>query len=300
MSRTLFAAPLVAGSLLLATAAPSSATPNQVGGLGGEVVGAGVALGAYDFPIDAGRAFTVERYSLKPGEVIRWGSKPRTVVVIPTGGDLVHFPSCSQQYPMANGQSNWVPLSKEAGTLASVTANQTDVPVEVVAVISDVAGVPQRPDQMHREGGEGPPEPDPQPADGCPTGAAAQPVETVTGTATAGARINTIDHDQVAVYRYSLPAGTSTGWHFVPDQGLMLPVRGTVDVRPDCGAGTPLQPGQAKLTAADGDPQLVANDGSDAAEYLLVVFSIPNPWPANVPDVVPGPPPSDCPETLLD
>ena len=110
--RVTAAVPLLAGSLLLATAAPSAAVPNQLGGLGGVVVGAGVALGAYDYPVQAGRKVTVQRYTLKPGELIRWGARPETVVVIPTGGELINFPTCALQYPMANGQANWLPRSE--------------------------------------------------------------------------------------------------------------------------------------------------------------------------------------------
>ncbi len=32
----------------------------------------------------------------------------------------------------------------------------------------------------------------------------------------------------------------------------------------------------------------------------MVVFSIPNPYPAAIPDVVPAPPPTDCPQSILD
>ncbi|MBA3742158.1 hypothetical protein [Sporichthya sp.] len=294
------AVPLLAGSLLLAAAAPSAAVPNQIGGLGGVLVGGGVALGAYDYPIEANKKITVERYLLKPGEIIRWGERPSTIVVIPQGGDLVNYPSCDLQYPMAAGQANWLPRSQYAWSLEGVTANQTDAPVEVVAIISDVPGVAQRVDQLHREGGEGPPEPDPQPASGCPQGAAASPVEVVSGIASAGARPATIDHDQVAVHRYTLPAGSSTGWHFIPDPGFILPVSGTVTMRQDCGAGTPIQPGQARLHSADADPHLLVNTGTETAEFFAVIFSIPNPYPVALPDTVPGPPPSDCPESLLD
>src|SRR5882757_4112455 len=93
------AVPLLAGSLLLAAAAPSAAVPNQIGGLGGVVVGGGVALGAYDYPIEGGRKLTVERYTLKPGEIIRWGKRPSTVVVIPQQGDPGELPDLRAAVP---------------------------------------------------------------------------------------------------------------------------------------------------------------------------------------------------------
>ncbi|HZE67658.1 MAG TPA: hypothetical protein VE081_13560 [Sporichthyaceae bacterium] len=294
------AIPLLAGSLLLAAAAPSAAVPNQIGGLGGVVVGGGVALGAYDYPIEGGKKLTVERYTLKPGEIIRWGKRPSTVVVIPQQGDLVNYPTCALQYPMASGQASWLPRSRHTGNLSGVTANQTDAPIDVVAVISDVPGLPPRADQMHRESEQGPPEPDPQPASGCPAGNAASPVEVVSGIATAGARINTIDHGQVAVYRYTLAPGASTGWHFLPDPALVLPVKGSLVLRQDCGSGTPARLGQARLSSADGDPQLLVNNGTDTAEFFLVVFNIPNAYPVVIPDAVPGPPPTDCPASIVD
>jgi quercetin dioxygenase-like cupin family protein len=299
MRRTV-AVPLLAGSLLLATAAPSAAVPNQLGGLGGVVVGAGVALGGYDYPVEAGKKITVERYSLKSGEVIRWGARPGTVVVIPQQGDLVNFPTCALQYPMASGQASWLPRSRHLGNLGGVTANQTDAPIDVVVVRSDVPGVAQRADQVHRETENGPPEPDPQPAPACPTGAAASPVEVVTGVAGSAARFSTIDHGQVAVYRYTLAPGASTGWHYLPDPGLLVPVAGSLTLRQDCGSGTPVRVGQARVYAADGDPQLLVNGGTEAAEYFLVVFNIPNPYPAVLPDAVPGPPPTDCPQSIVD
>jgi quercetin dioxygenase-like cupin family protein len=294
------AVPLLAGSLLLATAAPSAAVPNQLGGLGGMVVGAGVALGAYDYPIESGEKVTVERYTLKPGELIRWGGRPATIVVIPAQGDLVNYPTCALQYPMASGQANWLPRSRHLGDLRGVTANQSDAPIDVVAVISDVPGVAQRADQMHRESEQGPPEPDPQPAPGCPKGPAAVPVEVVRGVAGSAAQFPTIDHGQVAVYRYTLAPGASTGWHYLPDPGLLLPVKGSLVLRQDCGSGSPVRVGQARVYSADGDPQLLINQGADPAEFFLVVFNIPNPYPVVLPDAVPGPPPTDCPASAVD
>lgn len=141
---------------------------------------------------------------------------------------------------------------------------------------------------MHGESEKGPPEPDPQPASGCPAGPAASPVEVVSGVATSGARLSTIDHGQVAVYRYTLEPGGSTGWHFLPDPGFVLPVQGSIAIRQDCGPGIGVRVGQARLYSADTDPQLVVNNGTGRAEFVVVVFNIPNAYPVVVADTVPG------------
>jgi hypothetical protein len=125
-------------------------------------------------------------------------------------------------------------------------------------------------------------------------------VEVVSGIAGSAAQFSTLDHGQVAVYRYTLEPGASTGWHYLPDPGLLLPVKGSLVLRQDCGSGTPVRAGEARVYSADGDPQLLVNHGVETAEYFLVVFNIPNPYPVVLADAVPGPPPTDCPGSLVD
>lgn len=107
------------------------------------------------------------------------------------------------------------------------------------------------------------------------------------------------DHEIVAMYRYTLAPGTSTGWHVLVNPGFSVQTRGSVIAKVDCGARGTHEAGRAYLNPATETAQLVANTSSEPAEFLSVALSMPNYTLVDLAPATPALPPSDCPDQLL-
>ncbi|HUR73475.1 MAG TPA: hypothetical protein VMZ00_04320 [Sporichthya sp.] len=303
--------PLVAGALLLSLAAPAQAAPAEeappVGNV--NVVIGGVALGQFTFPLEAGKALTIQRHALDPGEIIRWKG-PSTVVAMHGNedGDLTNYPNCTSQQRWRAYPAYYVARSKAAGTLTGVTVNTSSVPIEFYTVKSEAIGLPQTDAQLHREptspkpgdvisgeqpnpGGVGDPV---TAASGCPTGPEGETTQLASGRMASSQGIDLTDHSQIVVYRHTLPAGYSSGWYSPYWPTLIIPVSGDFTVAHGCNDAAAQPVGRASVAQG---PMLVKSSG--AAEYLSVSWNVQNGFPIDVPFYLPEGPPAECPESAL-
>jgi quercetin dioxygenase-like cupin family protein len=178
-----------------------------------------------------------------------------------------------------------------------VSPSTTAERAEIVAVVSGAVGAVQRDDQKHRHGTQ---EVDPPRAvEACPTGAAAEVQDLAEARMSTGAAFDQVDHDQIALYRYRLAPGSSSGWHHLPDPGFIVQAAGSTTVRTGCEETATYEPGGAYVHDARDRPQLITNPGTEAAEYYVVAFQVPSTHPADVPRMTPAVPPSNCPESAL-
>jgi len=300
--------PLLASALALsvATPAPAEEAP-PIGDVG--VVIAGIALGAFTYPLEAGKRLTIQRHVLDPGEVITWHG-PSTVIAMHgnVDGDLTNFPSCTAQQVWRAYPAYYVARSKKAGTLTGVTANTSSVQIEFYTVRSEAIGAPQTDGQLHREptspqagdiiSGE---ESNPgevgnpvTPAKGCPAGAEGETTALASGVMSSSQRIDVTDHSQIVIYRHTLPAGYNSGWYFPYWPTQIIPVRGEITMQHSCTDATPQPVGQASVAKG---PMLVKSSGG--AEYLSVTWNIQNGFPIDLPFNLPELPPSGCPNTAV-
>jgi hypothetical protein len=310
-----FALPsLLAATLLLPVAAPATAADAAAGPVGAsvQVVTSGLAFGDFTFPLAAGKKVSIQRHVLDPGEIVRW-NKAGTTVAINQTGQLQNFPSCKTQQLWRAFPAYYTVRSKELGTLAGVTANLGDKQVTLFTITSDAVGAPQTDAQLHRHSGDevpgvgdltgggedeqvGPGDVvDPiAPAAGCPGGAPAESTTLASGVMGTSQGIDLVDHNQIAIYRHTLPAGYNSGWYAPFDPTFIVPVRGELTTQQDCGDATVRRPGEAFVA---GTPMLARTTG--AAEYLSVSWNIQNGFPVDQPFYVPELPPTDCPDSPL-
>lgn len=305
--------PLLAGALMFPLATPGAAAPAGLGPVGAstEVVTAGLAFGDFTYPLTAGKQLTVQRHVLDPGEIVRWEGEGTTVAINQTG-ELANFASCRTKQLWRAFPAYYVVRSKALGTLSGITANLGQDQVELITITSGEVGAPQREDQLHRHAAEGSGLEDlgeeeeaaapgavvdpVVPAGGCPAGAPAETTDLASGVVAASTAIELIDHNQIAVYRHTLPAGYNSGWYSPFDPTVVIPVSGEITSSLGCSDATPRRPGSAFY--AEG-PLLVTNPGSEPAEYLSVSWNIQNGFPVDVPVYVPEPPPTGCMDSVL-
>lgn len=313
MLRSAVLAPLAAGALLLPLATPAAAG-TTVGPIGAstQLVTSGLAFGDFTYPLAAGKQVTIQRHLLGPGEVVRWDG-PGTTVGINQTGELRHFPSCSLQQTWRAFPAYYAVRSQELGTLRGVTVNPGQAPVELFTITSGATGAPQRNDQLHRHSGDEIPSVgdltaggedeevgadnivDPiKPAGGCPAGAPAETSTLAAGVMAGDQAIDLTDHNQIAIYRHTLPAGYNSGWYATFDPTFILPGSGEISTQQDCNDALTRRPGDAFMAST---PVLVRSTG--AAEYLSVSWNIQNGFPVDQPFYVPELPPTDCPDTVL-
>lgn len=309
-------APLLAGALLFPLAAPSVAGPAGTGPVGTGPVGwtissltAGLAFGDFTYPVNAGKEITVERHVLDPGEVIRWNG-PGTTVAINQSGNLTNFPSCSSKQQWRAFPAYYVVRSQALGTLRGVTANLSEDQIELITITSGATGLPQRTDQLHRHSGNEIPEigdvgetaneggiVDPvEPAAACPSGPAGSTTRLASGTAASDEQIDLLDHNQIVVYRHTMPAGFNSGWFASFDPTVIVPVAGQMEWSQGCDDAVPRPVGTAFYPEG---PHLARNVGSGPAEYLSLVWNVQNGAPVDVPVLIPELPPTECPDSIL-
>ncbi|MGQ0626356.1 MAG: hypothetical protein ACT4PP_17120 [Sporichthyaceae bacterium] len=300
---------LLGAALGLGAAPQAGARTTGLGpvGMSAEFVTAGIQFGDFTYPVATGRKLTVSRHLLEPGEVLRWDG-PGSTIALNQDGLLAHFPSCTKG---ASTQQRWRAFpayyylrTADTKTLRGMTVNTGEQSVELISITSEALGVPQTPQQLHRHaageneaGEEGAPGEvvDPVlPAKACPSGAAAESAVIATGISTLDAGFDLLDHEQIALYRYTLPAGYNSGWHFLPDQTLVIQTSGEATRFTSCTASSTQRAGSVYLHDAAGSPQLITNPGSSAAQYLAIVLDIPNAFPVDVPTAIPAPPPMQC------
>lgn len=303
---------LLTGALVLplagpAAASPTAATAGPIGEVG--VVIAGVALGEYTYPLQEGKAVSVKRHVLDPGEVIRWNT-PETLIAMHGNedGDLTNFPNCNSQQGWRAYPAYYVSRSKDAGTLTGVTANLSQVQIEFFTIESDAIGAQQRDDQLHREptspqagdilAGE---EPNPggigdpvTVANGCPSGPEGETTQLASGRMSADQSPEMIDHSQIVVYRHKVPAGYNSGWYAPYWPTTVIPVSGDISITHGCNEGKAQPVGQA--FPAEGPILTTSGNG---AEYLSISWGVQNAFPIDVPFYLPERPPFECPETAL-
>ena len=259
--------------------------------------GAAIAFGDFAFPVEAGESLTLRRYVLDRGEVVDWGAEPGTVLGLVQSGRMSNVLGCSQAQLWRSPVGYYLPRSEAAGTLGGVTVNDGDEQAVILAVVSGAVGPAQWDDQKHRHGAD---EVDrPRAVEGCPSGPAAEVehlAEVRTGTTAA---FDQVDHNQIVVYRHRLAPGSSSGWHELPDAGLIVQADGSTTVWTGCDERVTYEPGRAYVHDAASRPRLVTNPGTDVAEYFLVAFDVPANHPADVPRIIPAPPPSGCPQSTL-
>ncbi|MGH9001205.1 MAG: hypothetical protein ACRDY7_17645, partial [Acidimicrobiia bacterium] len=229
------------------------------------VEAASIAFGDFTFPVEAHEPVTLRRYVLDVGEVVDWGSEPGTVLGLVQAGRMSNYLGCSRAQLWRTPVGYYMPRSEPAGTLGGVTVNDGDEQAEILAVISGTPGAVQREDQKHRHGTE---EVDPpEPAGGCPGGPAAEAVDRALARVTRSATFDQVDHNQIVVRRYTLAPGYTSGWHQVPDRGLVVQTAGTTTVSTGCNENRTYEPGRAYVHDATDQPQLVTNPGTEVAEY---------------------------------
>lgn len=263
----------------------------------GMMEGGAIAFGDFTYPIDDGAAVHLRRYHLDVGDVVDWGSEPGTVLGMVQAGRLSNYLGCSQAQLWRPPVGYYLPRSEAAGTLGGVTVNDGEEHATILALVSDTVGAPQRDDQIHRHGTE---EVDPPRAvEGCPAGPAAEVEELGAARMTEAAAFDQTDHNQIAVYRYTLAPGSHSGWHELPDPGFVIQATGTTTVWAGCEDKTSLAPGRAYPHDAGTGPRLVSNPGTGEAEYYLVTFEVPAEHPIDVPRAVPAAPPAGCPQSTF-
>lgn len=298
---------LVAGALLLPLAAPAAAAP-AAGPVGASVtkVTSGLAFGDFTFPLAEGKKVSIQRHVLDPREIVRWNGAG-TTVAINESGPLQNFASCRTQQLWRAFPAYYTVRSKQLGTLTGVTANFGNVPVVLFTITSEAIGAPQGENQLHRHSGNEIPEigdvgetadgapVDPiTPADGCPSGPPAETTTLAEGEMGSAQGIDLIDHNQITIYRHTLPAGYSSGWHSPYDPTFVVPVTGEFTTQQDCADVTSRKPGGAFLV----DPHVLVR-AAGAAEYLSVSWNTQNGFPVEQPLYVPELPPTECPDSLL-
>ncbi|MGQ0632271.1 MAG: cupin domain-containing protein [Sporichthyaceae bacterium] len=307
--------PLAAAAALVAAATPIVVAP-QAGarsdglgpvGMSAEFVTAGIQFGDFTYPLAEGKKITVSRHILGPGQILRWEG-PGSTIALNQDGPLAHFPSCTKG---ATTQQRWRAFpayyylrTADTKTLTGMTVNTGNEPVELISLTSEALGVPQTAAQLHRHAPDASSEGeaatlgevvDPVlPAKSCPRGSGAQTSVIASGISTVDKGFDLIDHEQIALYRYTLPAGYNSGWHFLPDETFVIAISGQATRFTGCNESTVQKPGSAYLHDAAGAPQLITNPGADSAEYLAVVLDIPNGFPVDVPTALPAPPPMQC------
>lgn len=306
-------AALVSGVLLLPLATPAAAlsTAGPVGA-GVTKVTDGLAFGDFTYPLVAGRKVTIQKHVLDPGETVTWSGEG-TTVAINQSGELRNFPSCKSQQTWRAFPAYYVVRSQELGTLKGVTANLGDKQVVLITITSEAVGAPQTDAQLHRHSGDevenigdlSSGQEDEEvgennivdpivPATGCPSGGAAETTTLASGAAKSTQGINLVDHNQIAVYRHTLPAGYNSGWYSPFDPTFIIPVRGELSAQQDCADAATLKPGDAFMP---GSRMLVRS--SAPAEYLSVSWNIQNGFPVDQPFYIPELPPTDCPDSAL-
>ncbi len=106
--------------------------------------------------------------------------------------------------------------------------------------------------------------------------------------------ISLIDHNQITIYRHTVPAGYNSGWFSPYDTTLVVPVRGEFTTQQECTDVTTRKPGGAFVV----DPHVQIR-ATGAAEYLSVAWNTQNGFPVDQPFYVPELPPTDCPDSAL-
>ena len=259
--------------------------------------GAAIAFGDFAFPVETGESLSLRRYVLDRGEVVDWGAEPGTVLGLVQTGRMSNYLGCSQAQLWRTPVGYYLARSEEAGTLGGVTVNDGDEQAVILAVVSGAVGAVQREDQKHRHGAD---EVDrPRPVEGCPSGPAAEAENLTEARMGTTAAFDQVDHNQIVVSRYRLAPGASSGWHELPDAGLIVQADGNTMVWTGCDERVTYEPGRAYVHDAGSGSRLVTNPGPDVAEYFLVAFDVPANHPADVPRMIPAPPPSGCPQSTL-
>lgn len=309
------ALPFVVSTLLAPAAAPAVSVAQSAGPVGANVklVTSGLAFGDFTYPVAEGKRVTISRHVLDPGEIVTWNS-PGTTVAINQTGELRNFPSCTSQQTWRAFPAYYVVRSEQLGTLQGVTANLGQRQVELFTITSEAIGAPQTEGQLHRHSGDEIPGVgdltgggeaeesavpggvvDPVgPANGCPSGPAAESARLAAGVMGAAQGISLIDHNQIAIYRHTVPAGYNSGWYSPFDPTFVVPVRGEITVANDCADAVTREPGTAFMA----NPRtLVRSTGG--AEYLSVSWNIQNGMSVEQPLYIPELPPTDCPDSPL-
>lgn len=307
MSRIVLA-PLLAGVLLV----PAVLVPNVTPAAAAETttrVTFGQAFGDYAYPLAEGKLFTIQRHVLDPGEVVRWRSEGTTVAIHQTRGvTLTNYPSCTSKQSWRAFPAYYVARSAAAGTLTGVTLNATDKQIELFTLVSEAVGEPQSSEQLHRHPSEGAViVEDPMAGDegvivdpvepatgGCPDGPEAETAVVAAGRSTADDAFEVVDHNLIAVYRHSVPAGWASRWRSPVGPSLLVPIDGEVTSQRGCEDVTPRRTGQAFVV--DGPLMMTSRQGAD---FLEVMWNIPNGTPFDTPPYLPELPPTACPASAV-
>ena len=200
--------------------------------------------------------------------------------------------------------------SAAEGTLTGVTVNTSDEQVELFTLVSEAIGKPQTDDQLHRHapgqsegiGGEGEEEAQGEIVDpvqpvkgGCPDGQAAETTCWPPGMRPR-TRVRTGRPQPDRRVPALGPAGLQQRVDYPSSPTLVVPISGELTSQHGCSDVTARTVGQAFV--ADG-PLLMKNPEGQAAEYLSVVWNIPNGMVIDVPLYMPELPPTACPATAL-
>jgi quercetin dioxygenase-like cupin family protein len=288
MRKSLIAATLGAAALTLSGLSPAGAVPTGTGPVGAKApeLARGASHGAFSFPLETGHNVTVTEMTVKPGEIVDWGSGPNSAVVIVKSGTLSNFTSCATKESWSAGGAYF--RTSPGGQ--SLAKNEGGSPADLLVIASDVAGTAEGHDHGATK------------AEACPTGPAASGISVGAGLAYTQGAIEQQAGEQIAVEVFTIEPGYTSNWHQHPGANMAVQTKGTVDNWQNCKDKEVWTAGNTYFHAPGhhgNHPNLTNNKSDQPAELIAIFFNLPANHPAPVTPISPVPPPAECPTSAF-